>query len=49
MAEISGLKVKRLIRIRLGSLVLGELLPGEWRDLDQQEIQALRTLIGKKG
>ena len=49
MADISGLKVKRLIRIRLGSLVLGELLPGEWRDLDQQEIQALRTLIGKKG
>ena len=49
MAEVSGLVVTRLIRIRIANLVLGELLPAEWRELNQQEIQDLGSLMGKKG
>ncbi len=49
MAESSGLKVRRLIRIRIGNLVMGELLPGEWRELTGEEIKHLQSLIIKKG
>ncbi|MCJ7715165.1 MAG: rRNA pseudouridine synthase, partial [Anaerolineales bacterium] len=45
MAESSGLVVLRLIRIRIGSLVLGDLLPGEWRELTADEITQLQDLI----
>ena len=48
MAEVSGLKVKRLIRIRLANLRLGDLLPGEWRELEEREIEDLLTFAGKK-
>ncbi|NQS91975.1 MAG: rRNA pseudouridine synthase [Chloroflexi bacterium] len=44
MAESSGLVVLRLIRIRIGSLVLGDLLPGEWRELTADEITQLQDL-----
>ncbi|MFP3853166.1 MAG: pseudouridine synthase [Anaerolineales bacterium] len=37
-AEVLGLRVTRLKRIRLGSLSLGDLKPGEWRALNEQEI-----------
>lgn len=47
MAESSGLVVLRLIRIRIGSLVLGDLLPGEWRELTADEISHLQDLIKK--
>jgi len=49
MAESSGLKVRRLIRIRIGNLVLGELLPGEWRELTGEETKHLQSLLIKKG
>jgi len=52
MAEISDLKVKRLIRIRIGNLELGDLLPSdpsEWRELTGEEIKHLQNLIIKKG
>jgi 23S rRNA pseudouridine2605 synthase len=49
MAESSGLAVKRLIRIRIGNLVLGDLLPGEWRELTKAEIKHLQNLIINKG
>ena len=45
MAESTGLRVRRLIRIRLAGLKLGDLLPGEWRELDQDEIDQLGQLI----
>lgn len=48
MAEVSGLKIKRLIRTRIATLMLGELLPGEWRELNQKEINKILTLVGKK-
>ncbi len=37
MGEASGLHVKRLIRIRIANLALGELSPGEWRHLTKDE------------
>ena len=41
MGDNSGLPVKRLIRIRIANLTLGELAPGEWRDLTKEEIDQL--------
>jgi len=49
MAECTGLKVKRLIRIRIGNLNLGDLLPGGWRELTGEEIKNLQGLIINKG
>lgn len=36
-----GLPVERIIRLRLGSLLLGDLLAGQWRALTAQELKAL--------
>ena len=36
-----GYEVKRLQRVRLGTLKLGHLRPGEWRYLDSREVAAL--------
>lgn len=38
-----GLPVVRLIRVRLGSLLLGDLRPGTWRELKPAEVKALAT------
>jgi 23S rRNA pseudouridine2605 synthase len=45
MGEVSGLAVKRLIRIRIATLILGDLKPGEWRDLTAEEINQLKGTI----
>ncbi len=44
-----GLPVKRLIRVRLGSLLLGDLKPGEWRSLTTAEVAALKGEAGAPG
>jgi 23S rRNA pseudouridine2605 synthase len=36
-----GLKVSRLVRVRMGPLELGRLRPGEFRDLTKREIDAM--------
>ena len=36
-----GLKVTRLVRVRMGPLELGKLRPGEFRDLTKKEIDAM--------
>lgn len=41
-AQAVGLRVKRLVRTRIGSLRLGNLKSGEWRELKQSEIEALK-------
>ncbi len=41
MCALAGLKVKRLRRVREGSLYLGELPVGKWRYLAEEEIQSL--------
>jgi 23S rRNA pseudouridine2605 synthase len=46
MAEAVGLRVTRLVRIRLGPLTLGSLKPGEWRELRPAELKALREAVG---
>jgi hypothetical protein len=38
-----GLRVTRLVRVRMGPLVLGKLRPGEFRDLTKREIDAMTT------
>lgn len=38
-----GLKVTRLVRVRMGPLELGRLRPGEFRELTQREIEALAS------
>jgi len=42
-----GMPVQRLIRVRLGSVLLGALKPGEWRELTSAEVNGLRG-EGKK-
>ncbi|MDR0812638.1 MAG: rRNA pseudouridine synthase [Oscillospiraceae bacterium] len=41
MCAAAGLRVRRLTRIREGSLLLGSLPPGQWRELAENEIQIL--------
>jgi pseudouridine synthase len=43
VAAILGHPVRSLTRTHIGKLALGALRPGEWRELDAQEIQALKT------
>lgn len=46
MASALNLDVKCLERIRMGSLVLGSLSPGQWRTLTQKEKAALEKSVG---
>lgn len=43
MGKLTGLPVLRIIRVRIGSLLLGELKPGQWRELRPDEVRALRA------
>ena len=46
MCQAAGLNVLRLCRVREGSLSLGELRPGKWRFLSENEIETLRREVG---
>ena len=41
MCEQVGLTVTRLCRVREGGLVLGDLRPGQWRELTEEELRKL--------
>jgi 23S rRNA pseudouridine2605 synthase len=41
LLEAHGISVLRLIRVAIGTLVLGELAKGQWRHLTPAEVQAL--------
>jgi 23S rRNA pseudouridine2605 synthase len=41
MCAAVGLRVRRLVRIRIGTLALGRLRPGTWRELSEHEVKAL--------
>ncbi len=43
IAELLGYQVRKLIRVRIGSLRLGDLGQGGWRQLTLKEIAALRV------
>ncbi|MBR4727328.1 MAG: rRNA pseudouridine synthase [Clostridia bacterium] len=46
MCEALGLEVARLRRTAVGSVRLGMLRPGEWRDLTPQEVETLLRAAG---
>lgn len=43
-----GHPVKRLIRVRIGSIELGNLTVGKWRELSLADVRALKTESGKQ-
>jgi 23S rRNA pseudouridine2605 synthase len=43
-----GLPVKRIIRIRIGTVTLGDLKPGAWRNLTMAEVSKLQKTVGPK-
>ncbi len=43
IGTLVGLPVVRIVRIRIGSLHLGHLKPGEWRHLTQGEVSELKS------
>jgi 23S rRNA pseudouridine2457 synthase len=43
MTAAAGFPTLRLVRVAIGPIELGGLLPGVWRELSQGEIQALRS------
>ena len=47
MCEAVGLQVGRLRRTAIGSVKLGMLKPGEYRDLTKEELKKLRMAVGK--
>ena len=47
LCEHAGLRVTRLKRISEGDLELGDMKPGEWRRLKEQEIGHIREYIGR--
>lgn len=47
MADAVGHPVKRLIRVRMGPIRLGNLLPGQWRHLSQHEVEELQAAVGE--
>lgn len=44
-ARVLGLQVRRLIRVRIGGLKLGDLKPGQFRELSKTEIHRLLTTL----
>src|SRR5947209_184523 len=49
MVEEVGSRVRRLVRIRVGSVRLGRLAPGQWRPLAASEVHELRRLASGGG
>jgi len=47
MTAAVGYPTLRIYRIALGTLMLGDLLPGAWRELRPEEVTALKQLSGK--
>lgn len=48
MAETLGLRVTRLVRVRVGSVRLGDLAPGAIRPLEPRECEGLRALVERE-
>jgi 23S rRNA pseudouridine2605 synthase len=47
--ESIGHPTKRIVRLRIGPLAIGDLAPGQWRDLTDEEVAALRAAVGPAG
>lgn len=48
MCETCGVKVKALKRIRVMNILLGDLNPGEWREITGEELEQLRRDSGMR-
>jgi len=48
VAKLLGYEVRRLIRVREGNLLLGDLPPRSWRYLTDEEVAALRAYISAR-
>jgi len=48
MLDTVGHPVRRLTRVRFGAVELGDLAPGHWRELDEEERTKLRALAGAR-
>jgi 23S rRNA pseudouridine2605 synthase len=46
MLQAVGYPVKRLLRLQVGPVRLGNLPPGRWRRLSPEEVQALLKEVG---
>lgn len=46
MGKVTGLPVAKIIRVRIGSLKLGNLKPGQWRYLTTDEVKELHKPAG---
>lgn len=49
MCEYLGFKVKRLVRIRIMNITLGNLKTGTWRYVTDEELKELKRVINKEG
>ena len=41
--KVIGLPVVKIIRVRMGTLLIGNLKPGQWRHLTAQEVESLKN------
>ncbi len=48
MTAAVGHPTLRLVRVGIGPLELGDLDPGEWRDLTERELDALRAMVRRQ-
>ena len=48
VASMLGHPAHKLLRVRIGPVLLGKLKPGQWRHLTKQEVSALRRLTKPK-
>jgi 16S rRNA U516 pseudouridylate synthase RsuA-like enzyme len=46
MFETLGYFVEKLIRVRVGTVALGHLAPGELRPLSETEVRSLKSAVG---
>ena len=48
IGSLLGLPVVRIVRVRIGTLLLGKLKPRQWRHLTSEEVSELKKSPGKK-
>lgn len=49
MLEAVGHPVRRLVRVAIAGVELGDLPPGQWRELSEDEVERLRGPEGERG
>jgi len=45
MCAAVGHDIRELVRVRIGRLDLGDLAPGEWRELDAEQVKSLTRRV----